>query len=42
MSIYMVYKWKYNKSIDNGNMTSNELNNRGLHLNPRGLGKLAY
>ena len=23
--------------IDNGNITSNELNKRGLHLNPRGL-----
>ena len=27
--------------IDNGNITSNELNKRGLHLNPRGLDKLA-
>ena len=27
--------------IDNGNVTSNELNKGGLHLNPRGLGKLA-
>ena len=27
--------------IDNGNTTSNELNKGGLHLNPRGLGKLA-
>ena len=27
--------------IDNGNITSNELNKGGLHLNPRGLGKLA-
>ena len=27
--------------IDNGNITSNELNEGGLHLNPRGLGKLA-
>ena len=27
--------------IDNGNMTSNELNKGGLHLNPRALGKLA-
>ena len=26
--------------IDNGNITSHELNKRGLHLNPRGLGKL--
>ena len=27
--------------MDNGNITSNELNKGGLHLNPRGLGKLA-
>ena len=27
--------------INNGNITSNELNKGGLHLNPRGLGKLA-
>ena len=27
--------------IDNGNITSNELNEGGLHLNPRGSGKLA-
>ena len=27
--------------IDNGNITSNELNKEGLYLNPRGLGKLA-
>ena len=27
--------------IDNGNITSNELNKGGLNLNPRGLGKLA-
>ena len=27
--------------IDNGNITSNELNQGGLHLNPRGLDKLA-
>ena len=27
--------------IDNGNITSNELNKGGLHLNPRGLGNLA-
>ena len=27
--------------IDNGNITSNELNKGGLHLNPRDLGKLA-
>ena len=27
--------------IDNGNITSNELNKGGLLLNPRGLGKLA-
>ena len=27
--------------IDNGNITSNELNERGLHLNLRGLRKLA-
>ena len=27
--------------IDNGNITSNELNEGGLHLNPRGFGKLA-
>ena len=27
--------------IDNGIITSNELNKGGLHLNPRGLGKLA-
>ena len=27
--------------IDNGNITSNKLNKGGLHLNPRGLGKLA-
>ena len=27
--------------IDNGNITSNELNKGGLHLNPTGLGKLA-
>ena len=27
--------------IDNGNITSNELKERGLHLNLRGLGKLA-
>ena len=27
--------------IDNGNITSTELNKGGLHLNPRGLGKLA-
>ena len=27
--------------IDKGNITSNELNNGGLHLNPRDLGKLA-
>ena len=27
--------------IDNGNITSNELNKGRLHLNPRGLGKLA-
>ena len=27
--------------IDNENITSNELNKGGLHLNPRGLGKLA-
>ena len=27
--------------IDNGNITSNELNKEGLHLNPRGLGKPA-
>ena len=27
--------------IDNGNITSNELDEGGLHLNPRGLGKLA-
>ena len=26
--------------INNGNITSNELNKAGLHLNPRGLGKL--
>ena len=26
--------------IDNGNITSNELNKGGLHLSPRGLGKL--
>ena len=26
--------------IDNGNITSNELNQGGLHFNPRGLGKL--
>ena len=26
---------------DIGNITSNELNKGGLHLNPRGLGKLA-
>ena len=28
--------------IDNGNITSNELDKGGLHLNPRGLGKLAF
>ena len=27
--------------INNGNITSNQLNKGGLHLNPRGLGKLA-
>ena len=27
--------------IGNGNITSNELNKGGLHLNPRGLGKPA-
>ena len=27
--------------IDNRNITSNQLNKAGLHLNPRGLGKLA-
>ena len=27
--------------IDNGNITLDELNKGGLHLNPRGLGKLA-
>ena len=27
--------------FDNGNMTSNDLSKGGLHLNPRGLGKLA-
>ena len=27
--------------MDNGNITSNELNKGGLDLNPRGLGKLA-
>ena len=27
--------------INNGNITSNELNKGRLHLNPRGLGKLA-
>ena len=27
--------------IDNGNITSNELNKGGLHLNPSGFGKLA-
>ena len=27
--------------IDNGNITSNELNKGGLYLNPKGLGKLA-
>ena len=27
--------------VDNGNITSNELNKGGLDLNPRGLGKLA-
>ena len=27
--------------INNGNITSNELNKGGLHLNQRGLGKLA-
>ena len=27
--------------IDNRNITSNELNKGRLHLNPRGLGKLA-
>ena len=27
--------------IDNGNITSNELNKGGLHLNLRDLGKLA-
>ena len=27
--------------IDNGKITSNELNKGGLHLNPRGLGKLS-
>ena len=27
--------------IDNGNITSNELNKGGLHLNPKGLDKLA-
>ena len=27
--------------IDNGSITSNELNKGGLHLNLRGLGKLA-
>ena len=27
---------------DNGNITSNELDKGGLHLNPRGLGKLAF
>ena len=27
--------------IKNGNITSNELNKGGLHLNPTGLGKLA-
>ena len=26
--------------INNGNITSNELNKAGLHLNPRGLGKV--
>ena len=26
--------------IDNGNITSNELNTGELHLNPRGLGEL--
>ena len=26
--------------ISNGNLTSNELSKRALHLNPRGLGKL--
>ena len=26
--------------IDNGNITSNKFNKGGLHLNPRGLGKL--
>ena len=29
------------ETIDNGNITSNELNKGGLHLNPRGLGILA-
>ena len=28
--------------IDNANITSNELNKGGLHLNTRGLGKLAF
>ena len=28
-------------TIDDENVTSNELNKRGLHLNRRGLGKLA-
>ena len=27
--------------IDNGNITSNKLSKGGLHLNPRGFGKLA-
>ena len=27
--------------VDNGNVSSNELNKGVLHLNPRGLGKLA-
>ena len=27
--------------IDNGNITSNELNKGGVHLNPRGLDKLS-
>ena len=29
------------ETISNGNINSNELNKGGLHLNPRGLGKLA-
>ena len=29
------------ETIDNGNITSNELNKGGLHLNPRVLGILA-